>query len=44
MSDQPAAGEPQVIDSGPVVLQATTDPYERDEEDGDGGDRPGAGK
>lgn len=49
MSDD-AGREPQVIDSGPVLLQATTDPYTQpagdDDEEvaGDGSDRAGTGE
>jgi len=42
--DEAAAGEPQVIDSGPLLLQATTQPDEHDEEVCDASDRPGAGE
>jgi hypothetical protein len=42
LTDEPGDA-PVVIDSGPVVLAATTDPYDDQEED-DGGDCSGAGE
>ena len=44
MPEEPAPGL-VVIDSGPVLLMATTDPYcDEDQEVSDGGDRPGSGE
>lgn len=43
-AEDTAPTEVLVIDSGPLLMQATTDPGEQQQEVHDVGDRPGAGE
>jgi hypothetical protein len=42
--DEAAAAEPLVIDSGPLLMQATTQPDQQDQEVRNASDRPGPGE